>query len=84
MIVLSYNSISKSLMQGVMGVPSILRDSPSGGLVQARHILLQQLPWDLSHQTGAISRVIISRASTAMLHASEGGESLQVDTQLRR
>lgn len=80
---LSCNIIKIPPMQGVMGVLSILRDSPSGGLAQAGHILLQQLPWDLSHQAGAITGVIISRASTAMLHASQGGKGLQVDTRLR-
>ncbi len=61
---------------------SILLDSPSGGLVQAGHILLQQLPWDLGHQTGTITGVVISGAGTTMLHASQGSKSLQVDTQL--
>jgi hypothetical protein len=53
------------------------RCSPCGCLIDGRHLLLQQLPGDLGHQTSTVTTVVVSRACTAVLHAAQRTQRLQ-------
>jgi hypothetical protein len=55
----------------------VLCYAPSGGLINAGHILGKELPRDLSHQPSAVTAVVISGAGTAVLHAAQCTQRLR-------